>query len=216
MHPYVVDKLTPKTPAQKRSRDRYDLILNTTKNMLEQNRGYDISIYDIAKNARIPGPSIYRFFPSTEAIILSIAKTYLNEIQTALTVVAEEKHNSWQDYFHRSSDIARQFYRRHPLSMKLIFGWSLPEVKLVDKQAVTDIATDINRSLSEAQLIPTIEGLLKHTIIAIEINDAIWKVSYERHRDITDFYFEESFQALISYLGLYLPKMKPNGLIGMS
>ncbi len=90
--------------------------------------------------------------------------------------------------------------------MKLIFTTKSHEITAIDRSAIEKIADNMILKLKKIDICTQPEELLPHILIAMEINEAIWRLSYNQHNDISDFYLDESIKAEISYLELYLPK----------
>ena len=57
-------------PQQKRSIKRFEKVLETAEYILKSQSNYSLAIQDVAKVSGIKRPSIYKFFPNNEAILL--------------------------------------------------------------------------------------------------------------------------------------------------
>jgi AcrR family transcriptional regulator len=68
--------------------DRELAILATAEQLLEQRRMADISVDDVAKGAGISRPTFYFYFPSKDAVLLTLFEQVIVEADTALERLA--------------------------------------------------------------------------------------------------------------------------------
>ncbi|BBA90761.1 HTH-type transcriptional regulator EthR [Mycobacterium pseudoshottsii JCM 15466] len=64
-------------------------ILNTAEKLLEDRPMVDISVDDLAKGAGISRPTFYFYFPSKEAVLLTLLDRVVNEADAALDNLAQ-------------------------------------------------------------------------------------------------------------------------------
>jgi AcrR family transcriptional regulator len=82
-------------PVQKRSRERFELILVTAEDMLKEAGGEAFKMSDLVARSGVPFGSLYQYFPDKTAVIAALAERY-NKIahacvSAALDPVADEK-----------------------------------------------------------------------------------------------------------------------------
>ena len=63
-------------PQQKRSIKRFEKVLETAEYILKSQSNYSLTIQDVAKVSGIKRPSIYKFFPSNEAIVDALSEKH--------------------------------------------------------------------------------------------------------------------------------------------
>ena len=63
-------------PQQKRSIKRFEKVLETAEYILKSQSNYSLTIQDIAKVSGMKRPSIYKFFPSNEAIVDALSEKH--------------------------------------------------------------------------------------------------------------------------------------------
>jgi TetR/AcrR family transcriptional regulator, ethionamide resistance regulator len=88
---------TPKARGRRGTRvsgdDRERAILETAENLLEEKRLNEISVDDLAKGAGISRPTFYFYFPSKEAVVMTIVERLVAEAtvssEEVVTVLAE-------------------------------------------------------------------------------------------------------------------------------
>jgi AcrR family transcriptional regulator len=68
---------SPRKPVQKRSRERYERLLDATESLLSAQDAGSVGLYDIAKHANVPPASVYHFFPTKEAAFVALAERFL-------------------------------------------------------------------------------------------------------------------------------------------
>ena len=77
-------------PTQERSREKYDLIIDSAKSLIGE-RGIDsVSMREIAKAAGVAPSSIYQYFPDKNAIVTAIMEGYFEQIQCLLKDVTSQ------------------------------------------------------------------------------------------------------------------------------
>ena len=80
--------------------DRELAILATAERLLEDRPLADISVDDLAKGAGISRPTFYFYFPSKEAVLLTLLDRVVNEADTALETLIKEpdadRDNMWR------------------------------------------------------------------------------------------------------------------------
>ena len=89
-----------KKPKQKRSRERVQLILEATRNVLREDGIKALSTNSIAARGGIPVSSIYQYFPDKEAILIAVYEDYLEKIRTAYDEFDTEENRNlpWQEF----------------------------------------------------------------------------------------------------------------------
>lgn len=79
--------------------DRESAILTTAERLLEDRPYADISVDDLAKGAGISRPTFYFYFPSKDAVLLTLFERVIREADTALEAVATrttDGRNVWR------------------------------------------------------------------------------------------------------------------------
>ena len=66
-------------PKQERSKKRFDKVLETAE-FIYQNNNYELTIQDISRLTGMKRPSIYKFFPSNEALIDALSYKYATNL----------------------------------------------------------------------------------------------------------------------------------------
>ena len=66
-------------PRQERSKKRYDKVLEAAE-FIYQNNDYELTIQDISRLTGMKRPSIYKFFPSNEALIDALSYKHVTDL----------------------------------------------------------------------------------------------------------------------------------------
>lgn len=73
-----------RVPTQQRSKEKFELILKTAKQLIGERGNDSVSMREIAKQAGVPISSIYQYFPDKNAILEAIMQGYFDEIRAGL------------------------------------------------------------------------------------------------------------------------------------
>lgn len=126
-----------RTPTQKRSKERYELVINTAKRLIGEMGNDSVSMREIAKQADVPISSIYQYFPDKNAILEAIMQSYFDEIRIGL--------NDFVDCCQSKEDMKKgivdgidQFYLAFKQEPTLAILWAglqaNPQLKALDTQ----------------------------------------------------------------------------------
>ena len=77
-----VEQLIPNKPKQKRSLERYQKILDTVEKILIEEGIHAVSIQEVSKAANMKRPSLYKLFPSNEALFYGLSEKHLLNFNT--------------------------------------------------------------------------------------------------------------------------------------
>ena len=126
-----------RTPTQKRSKERYELVIHTAKRLIGEMGNDSVSMREIAKQADVPISSIYQYFPDKNAILEAIMQSYFDEIRLGL--------NHFVDCCQSKEDMKQgiikgidQFYLAFKQEPTLAILWAglqaNPQLKALDTQ----------------------------------------------------------------------------------
>lgn len=211
----IPEKRHPIRPKQQRSIARFEFILDCAEAVLSR-RGVDqaaeVSIYDVADEANLAAPAVYRYFPSSSAIHIALSERYMDQIAVFVDQGDYSSCSSWQMALEHSMSLARDFYNAHPLALDLILGpLATRDIRKFDKHNNSTIALDVLARLEQSSHAFHSLANAREFEIVIAIVDAIWSESHFRHGSITADYFVESIRAVTAYLELYTVRSLPSG-----
>lgn len=126
-----------KQPKQKRSRERVQLILKATLEVLEKDGIKALSTNSIATRAGIPVSSIYQYFPNKEAILAGLYEDYLKGIRDSYekSDTSEYRELPWQDFFTRLLAEMNKLETHNNIDVELEKALGLyPELMEIDRR----------------------------------------------------------------------------------
>lgn len=199
---------TIRTPVQARSRKRFEAILDAAERLLVDHEPIEVSIYRLASDTGISAPSIYHFFPDQSLVVIALAERYLARFASLLPPdYIEPDVAAWQDVINSIFGAALRQYRAHPAAQKILLSPSYTaEIRAMDLRNNDLLATLIIDTLRQRFVIGDIPQLHDRFVELIVINDAMWRLSIERHGAITDAMEEASSRARIAYCRTFLPE----------
>lgn len=204
--------LKPRKPLQKRSRERFQVLLDATNALLAERNATDVGLYDIAERAKVPPASVYHFFPTREAAFIALAEHYLERFYelTRLQPLDRSQILRWPDLFEHSSNRAVKFYNAHPVMLKLFFGGAMsPEIRRRDLDYVRNLSAGGYEWMNRYFIMPYLPDAEMKFSVVWSIYDAVTVASYERHGCVTPAYHHELLEALIGYCRTFLPEALP-------
>ncbi len=198
-------------PAQKRSKVRFEAILDGAERLLDKLPTAALSIHAIAAEVGISPPSIYHFFPEPQLVFSALAERYLRRFEQTVLTEVPENVESWQDLQTRQFRAAQQWFNAHPAARQVLLGgpaWS-PDIGIQDHDSNYVTAQRSLELMDALFVMPEVPDLRDRLVEVIVISDAIWSLSIHRHGFITDAMEEQARRARIAYSRTFLPEYLP-------
>ncbi|PJZ84229.1 TetR/AcrR family transcriptional regulator [Leptospira harrisiae] len=191
----------------KQGRNRRTQLLTIALEFLREKSPEEISFADICKEAKIPRPSAYHFFPNVEAIFHGIRLLHSESLIEKSLLLKRETFVSWEQYIERSIDVAVEVTNKERAFPRLIYGYRMshPEMRQVGQELDAKLANLAKLGLMDRFELPTFENTDPIFAVAFSIADSLLKLSYRTYGDFTPWMVEEAKKATISYLKNYLP-----------
>ncbi len=195
-------------PRQARGIAKFDKILDAAHNLIEQKGLDNFGLYDVAEAAGVATGSVYHFFPSLQSIFVALVERYDNEFAEIIAQPVDDKAiESWEDILFHHTERSRAYMNANVPALSLILGpgqsW---RSRLADTAGNTEIARSMVESYRQFYVVPEQPDPVELLLFAIEILEALWGLSYQRHGQITDAMATETRRAMLAYLGLYFPR----------
>jgi AcrR family transcriptional regulator len=202
---------TARKPAQRRSRLRFETLLDAANRLLAEKETTDVGLYDIAAAAGVPPASVYHLFPTKEAAFAALTERYLAGLsEHILQPVDLSSVQKWQEFVLLEMHRAIEFYNSHPVMLKLLFGANVVrDVRLLDVQNVDRTAGSAYGRMDQYFEMPYVHNPNLKFATVIGIYDGIWMTSYARHGRITEEFARESGLAAVAYCETFLPPALP-------
>jgi AcrR family transcriptional regulator len=193
-------------PSQKRSRERYELILACTERLLATHSPEQLSIHAVAEAAGISPPSVYHFFPDLTRLYVALAERYMEQFIAIGATMPPDHVRTWQEFDTLQFEVARSFYRANPAAAKVMLGPALSlDVRIRDLQGLPLIAqraAEVAATLFEGPQIPDLADRIVEMIV---LSDAIWALSIYRYGDITNEMAARATSVRRAYASTFLP-----------
>jgi len=200
----------PRKPVQRRSRERFEVLLNSTDALLALHPVSEVGLYDIAQHAGLAPASVYHFFASPEAAFTALAERYYNQLEELNAQPLPPAGEGWQQFIRAGWSRAIQFYNDNPVFMSLVLGGAVsPEIRQCDLAFNDRVAKGHYKHLNSVFVMPYLEDEVTPFYVILAIFDGIATTSYCQYGRITDDYRDEMICAIIAYLRTRLPETLP-------
>jgi AcrR family transcriptional regulator len=128
-----------RTPVQDRSRERVELILNESANLIMEVGVQGVKTSEIARRANISLASLYRYFPNKSAIVKALAERHMEKLSKVLKEFASGL--DIEQGFDQLIDNYALFYRSEPGYKEIWSGVeAMPELQELDMGELFDNA----------------------------------------------------------------------------
>jgi len=128
-----------RTPVQDRSRERVELILNESANLIMEVGVQGVKTSEIARRANISLASLYRYFPNKSAIVKALAERHMEKLSGVLKEFANEL--DVDEGFDRLIDDYALFFHSEPGYKEIWSGVeAMPELQELDLGELFDNA----------------------------------------------------------------------------
>jgi AcrR family transcriptional regulator len=203
--------LQGRKPAQRRSRERVEAMLDAAARLLEDQEIAAISLYDVARVAGIPPGSVYHFFPTKESVLYALAQRYHREMHAGLDAEVDEAEiDGWQSLIALRYELVVRYFNERPAARRLFMGAGVStEIKKLDVEDIHTIAAGSYADLDRYLHMPYIRNPELRFTVLIGIYDGVWAASYAAHGYITEDYASEGLAAALAYCETFLPKVVP-------
>lgn len=194
-----------RTPAQARSRERVEQILDAAAGLVEQMPIERITMARIAAGAGVSRSSIYQFFPSAFAIYNDLGRRFLDELLQALRKDPGARGaGTWREVNACLIRRAVEFYNARPVARALLLGsGSAQELRVIDKDYDRRFAEAAHEILGEKWQVPPIEGH-DPLQVAVVLNTSVFSIGVFEEGYISDFYRDQACRASSGYLESFL------------
>jgi len=193
-----IAQLIPNKPKQKRSLERYQKILDTVEKILIEEGIHSVSIQEVSKAANMKRPSIYKLFPSNEALFYGLSERHLLNFNTLFQKNTEGvviKEVDW--YFNLFIDLLSIYLNQNKACANLFFYLdSFPTSKSTSLQNKRLLATTVYEVLSQKKVVISTERVY----IASQISLATLAIGFNEENFISPRYVAEGKKAVKAYL----------------
>lgn len=201
-------QVLPRAPTQGRGVRRYVQLIDATERLLVRHSPDEIGLYQIAEEAGVPPASVYHFFPTKEAAFFALADNYLAGFgKLAVSPIPASALSSWQALMARDFRLAMQYYNAHKPALKIFLGgYGGEETRQADQKFMQRNAEHVLSRMNQLFVMPLIRDIKTKVEVTLQILDGIWRISYIRHGEIVENFYQEAVRACVAYWRLYLPE----------
>lgn len=170
-------------PAQRRSQERVDRILDAARDLLADG-GYEaLTMKDLAARADVAIGTVYQFFSGKQQVVATLGERYLDAAGTVVEGVRSRRFRSWERALDAVFDAYVAFYREEPAFRALWVDQHL-DASLRDADAVMNARiAQAARSIVEPLLPGRLPDAERSFRIAIEVGDHLLDVAFRTDPD---------------------------------
>ncbi len=169
-----------------------------------------LSIYDIARRAKIATSTVYHHFPNIEALFLAIADDVFASLDIMLSEIEATPHfERWQDITLAIEGAYIHNYQTNKVATKLILGQhKFYELRHADFEHDQVLGKRIRDIYQQHFVLPTLPTNYNIFAIALQAADKVYSTFYNEsgHQEISHAAGEEGCRLALAYLSLYLPQ----------
>jgi AcrR family transcriptional regulator len=195
-------------PTRERGVMRFNALVAATERLLNRHDPDEVGLYQIAEEADVPPASVYHFFPTKGAAFLALAEHYIQGFQNLNEPPVDAASlRSWQDLMALEHARAVSYYNEHIPALKIFLsGHPNWEIRQADRSLMAEIAKTSFDYYDNLFHMPYVANAERMFLISVGIADAIWAISFARHRKISSDYAADALTACIAFCRTYLPE----------
>jgi AcrR family transcriptional regulator len=197
-----------KRPQQERGVLRYNKLLDAAHALLTEHDLEEIGLYQIAEHAEVPPASAYHFFPTPGAVFLALTDRYHERFADLTLNLDMPEDGRWQTLLKlRLAAAARVFNESLPMRKLLLGGYTTRDLVLSEAEFNERMASEMAGAYDKFFNMPPIRDVQRKYLVVLTLVDAIWRLSYARHRAISPAYMREAELVAVSYCRTFLPEV---------
>jgi AcrR family transcriptional regulator len=201
-------------PTQERSLTRFNAILKAAEELLGSANIEDLSLHDVAEQARISAASVHYFFPTIAALQIELSNIYNRQVTDLVvevqTRLADMKTPTWQDWLRLAAEVTGETFNANRHICETLFGAALHrDVRRAIMDANDHVGRSMLENLDKVFVVPEVPDLARMFAVLAEVADALWARAYLRSGRIDDATLEETVRIQTAYLRLVLPETMP-------
>lgn len=190
-------------PQQTRARERFDHVLAEARALLREEGLAGFSIPVLADRLDYTRASIYKFFPTPNAVLNELMVQELDALEAALGArAAVMLKQPWPEAMREVVHAAVEFYNANPLARLLVLGGPVSDESYRAQELMIQRLGTLTRELLLARGIALPQTPDAATLV-VELGTTCLRLSQFMHGEITPAYREEAVHAMQSYLARY-------------
>lgn len=198
----------PKAPQRAPGRARIEAVLDAADRVIAARGVSALSLPVVAAEAGAPASSLYHFFPSMDALLTALLERYNARMDKDLeaAMATAPRPSDWRAMLLVLMQAGRDFHDAYPVYTDLLARASASTLlRRTDDAHMMAQGARLAQALDAAFHLPPVPDLAKRLGLAVAMTDRLWAFLPLENGRISDFAFEESVRAVISYVANYLP-----------
>ncbi|MFY1824486.1 TetR/AcrR family transcriptional regulator [Myxococcus fulvus] len=193
-------------PQQQRAKVRVDAVLQAAEELLLESGLSAFSIPTLAERLEYPRSTIYKFFPTPQALLNELAERQLAALEAHLTHYAQSLLGAkdWQGPMTRMVHAAADFYRTHPAAQVVLLSGPVSDVSFRAFESTIARLGTLARNLLATHGIDIPRGAPDIAALAVEFATASLRMSFYLHGRMTDEYTQAAADVMQSFLAMRL------------
>ena len=192
-------------PAQDRSTQRIELILDTTARLIDEVGYTGISPALIARNAEMSGPAVYRYFSDLDAIVNALATRVLDRFLVRIGEMLADPALTWEGAMAGAVDIYADMFANEP-GFRIVRLQGSAAASPAESRGDTGVIADAVIGYFKPRFETWDRPLFReHVQVMIEIIEAL--VTLASESDQYEFFIAEAKRVSTGYLGSYLAEV---------
>lgn len=189
-------------PLQQRAKDRVEVVLQEAEALLQKKGLSAFSIPALAECLEYPRATIYKFFPSPNAVLNALATRHLSALETVLIaeVTRLSADKSWSDVVTRVVYVAAGYYQRNPVACMLLLSGPVTDSSYRALEFSITRLGGLTRTLLIDRGIKLPSGTPDIAALAVEFGTSSFRMSYFFHGKITPAYTKAAADVMLSFL----------------
>lgn len=190
-----------RVPIQARSRERLARVLEVADRLIATEGVEALTMIRVAAEARISVGSLYQYLPDREAVIETLAASYLEQLEAKAALLLDiARRERWDDPVGVLVDAFAQVYRDEPGFRALWFGKDLNEAaRAADREHKRRMAVLLRDVMLAQGAVADIEGLDIACRAAHLMGDAVMQEAFRSDPDGDPNLLREAKIALRAY-----------------
>jgi AcrR family transcriptional regulator len=198
------DENLRRQPAQGRSAQRLELILDTAATLIDEVGLTGTTPSLIARSSGMSGPAIYRYFDSMDAIVRALATRNLERFLTTVEQLLSDEEITWEQAVAGTVEAYAEMFRSEP-GFRDVRLWGGPAARLAESVSNKSIVATSTIGFFQPRFDAWDRPDFRLRIEAmIEIIEALVSHAFESDESDQGYFISEAKRVAIEYLGDFL------------
>ena len=202
----ALDRLAlARQPRQQRARDRFEQVLDCAQELLREEGLAGFSIPAVADRLGYTRASIYKFFPTPNAVLNELARRSLDALEARLQKLAPAiLPQPWPQALRAMTLEAAAFHNANPVARTLILGGPVSDDSFRAQELTIQRLGQLTRALFLTRGLHLPDSKPDAAMLAVDLGTTCFRVSQFLHGRITPEYAEEAVFVMEAYLRRYI------------